>query len=180
MNSKSKEVKTKKKGTQKRSGRQSGYPRWATDGRKCGRNSMNYSRLFFVQPIPYVETRATGEREEAQRVTASGRLVRLIRDNDDARWKFRSAVRPAGRMQLRKLWTRAPARACDGAWSSEKLRIRSRPWSCKLANVNTVHTLRSVHVHMRTEGRFIWDIIRRPALIVVVNQRNPSPRTECD
>lgn len=84
------------------------------------------------------------------------------------------AVRPAGRVQLRELWTRVPARACDGAWSSERLRVRSRLRSCKLANVNTVHTLCSMHVHTRRTGRFIWD---NPTTCINCRRQSEEPVT---
>lgn len=144
---------------------------------------MNYSRLFFVQPIPYIEERAMRGAATCKCNCKWPTRARLIRDNDGSRWKFRFAVRsPAGRMQLRQLRTRVPAHACDGAWSSERLCVRSRLRSCKLANVNTWSTRSAAYTYIHTEGSgwFIWGITRRPALIVIVNQRNPSPLTECD
>lgn len=81
MNSKSKEVKTKKNTKEERVTEQLSL----CDGRKC---ESELDELFtsILRPTDSVRR---GERREVQLATASGRLV-LIRDNDGARWKFRS------------------------------------------------------------------------------------------
>lgn len=136
------------------------------------------------------------ERNSAWRATASDpEICGWVHDNENRQqMEIPFVYLPSGRSCVRDLGafrTRVPTRARDSAWSSES-HAHSRFWPRKLGNVNTLalHTRsfsisadRRTYTHTRKGiSRFIWSITRRSALIVVVvvNQRRPSPLAKCD